>query len=110
MAPPVQQALSFLAALRSRRVRVASLVLLACILLAQTLLVVHRIEHGRPEHGAVCALCVAADHAAAPSHQAAVAISPLVPDTVSASIPPLAAALVILPYHSRAPPPEHPRA
>jgi len=83
---------------------VASLVLLAYMLLAQTLLIVHRIDHSRPEHGAVCALCVAADHAAAPSRQAVVAVSPLVPDTVSASTPPLAAALVILSYRSRAPP------
>ena len=110
MAAPVQQALSFLAALRSRRYRVVSLVVLACIWLAQTLLVAHRIEHSRPEHSAVCALCVAADHAAAPSRQAVVAVSPLVPDTVSASTPPLAAALVILSYRSRAPPPEHHRA
>jgi hypothetical protein len=104
MTSPVQPAPSFLATLRSRRFRVASLVLLAYLLLAQTLLVVHRVDHSRPEHGTVCALCVAADHAAVLGHQAAVATSPSVPDTVSASIRPLAAALVILSYRSRAPP------
>jgi hypothetical protein len=108
MAAPVQQA--FLAAIRSRRHRVASVVLLAFVLLAQAALIVHRIDHSRPEHGAACALCVAADHAPAPSHHAPVALSPLVPDTVSASIRPLATALVILSYRSRAPPPEHHRA
>lgn len=110
MAPSVQQALPFVAALRSRRFRVPSLVLLAFILLAQTALIVHRIDHARAEHGAVCALCVAADQAAAPSHVAPVALAPLVPDTVTASMPTLAAALVVLPYRSRAPPPEHRRA
>jgi hypothetical protein len=109
MTSPVQQAPSLLAALRLRRFRAASLVLLACILLAQTLLVVHRIDHARAEHGAVCALCVAADHQAAPSHHAAVATSPLLPDFVPASIRALAAAPTLLSYHSRAPPTERHR-
>jgi predicted acyltransferase len=109
MTSPVQQAPSLLAALRLRRFRAASLVLLAAVLLAQTALVVHRIDHARPEHGAVCALCVAADHQAAPSHHAAVATSPLLPDFVPASIRPLAAAPALLSYRSRAPP-EHRRA
>ena len=110
MAPPVQQTLSILAALRSRRYRVASAVLVAFVFLAQALLIVHRIDHSRPQHGAVCALCVAADHSAAPSFAIAVALSPLAPDTVLASIRPLATAPAILSYRSRAPPPERYRA
>ena len=102
MARPVLQAL--LPALRSRRHRAASVVLLALILLAQSLLIVHRIDHSRPEHGAACALCVAADHSAAPSHATAVALTPSVPDAVSANLRSLTAALVILSYRSRAPP------
>jgi len=89
---------------------VASIALLAFVVLAQALLVVHRIDHSRPEHGAACALCVAADHSAAPNIATAVALSPLVPDTVLASIRTLTAALVIPSYRSRAPPPEHHRA
>jgi hypothetical protein len=104
MLPSVRQALPFVAALRSRRFRVPSLVLLALMLLAQTALIVHRIDHARAEHGAVCALCVAADQAAAPSHVAPVALSPPVPDTATASVPTPAAARVVLPYRSRAPP------
>ena len=110
MAAQVQQALSFLAGLRSRRHRVASLVLLALVLLTHTLLVVHRIDHSRAEHGVPCALCVAADHTAAPSHEAVVAIAPLQPDSVVASVRAPATALVILSYRSRAPPPTHHRA
>jgi predicted metal-binding membrane protein len=106
MGAPGQQAQPFVAALRSRRYRAASAVLIAFILLAQALLVVHRIDHSRPEHGAACALCVAADHSPAPTHEAAVALSPSAPDTVSACTRTLTTALLVLCYHSRAPPPD----
>ena len=107
MAAPLHKALSFLAGFRSRRHRVASLVLLSWVLLAQTLLVVHRIDHIRAEHGVTCTLCVAADHTAAPTHQPAVATLSLQPDSVVASAAQPVAALVVLPYRSRAPPVEH---
>ena len=110
MAAPVQQALSFLAGLRSRRYRVARLALLASVLLAQALLVVHSLDHNRAEHGVPCVLCAAADHAAPPSHETTVAIAPLQPDSVVASTRAPVVALVILRYRSRAPPPEHLRA
>jgi len=104
MASPIQQALKFLATVRSRRYRAAKLVLLASIVLAQAALIVHRIDHSRAGHGVVCALCVAADHAPAPSHQAALAAPSFAPDKPQASIRALAAAPFIPSYHSRAPP------
>ena len=104
MARPAQQA--FLAQFRWRRYREASIALLAFVVLAQALLVVHRIDHSRPEHGAACALCVAADHSSAPTHEAPVAQSPSMPDTVSACTRTLTTALVVHYYHSRAPPPD----
>lgn len=110
MAAPLHKALSFLAGLRSRRHRVASLVLLGWVLLAQTLLVVHRIDHNRAEHSVACTLCVVADHSAAPSHPPAIAAPLSQPDSVVASAAQPVAALVVLPYRSRAPPVEHRRA
>ena len=110
MAAPVQKALSLLAGLRSRRRRVAGFVLLGWLLLAQTLLIAHRIDHSRAEHGVTCTLCVAADHSAAPSQQTVVTLPRVQPDSVVASVPQPTAALVVLPYRSRAPPAEHHRA
>lgn len=110
MATPVHNALSFLARLRCRRQRIGSLVLLGWVLLGQALLVVHRIDHSRVEHGVTCTLCVAADHSTAPSHQAVVALRVQEPDSVATSATRPPAALVILSYQSRAPPPEHRRA
>jgi len=110
MAAPVRKALSLLAGFRSRRRRVAGFVLLGWLLLAQTLLIAHRIEHGRAEHGVTCTLCVAADHSAAPNQQTVVALPRLQPDSVVASETRPTAALVILPYRSRAPPVEYRRA
>jgi len=107
MVAPVHKTLSFLAGLRSRRQGLASLVLLGWVLLGQTLLIVHRIDHSRVEHGVTCTLCVAADHSAAPSHAAVVALPVAQPDSVVASVTELTAAIVILSYRSRAPPPEH---
>ena len=68
---------SFAVALRSRRHRAALLVLLGWLLLAQTLLAVHTVDHAKVENGAPCALCMAGDHlagtvrAARASHPAA---------------------------------------
>ena len=110
MATPVHKALPFLAGIRSRRHRAASLVLLGWVLSTQTLLIVHRIDHNRVEHAVTCTLCVAADHSAAPSHTVVIALPAPQPDSVVTSAAQPAAALVILPYQSRAPPPEHRRA
>lgn len=51
--------------LRSRRHAFAVLALLGWVLLAEGLLVVHRIDHASTGHAVSCALCSAADHQAA---------------------------------------------
>jgi hypothetical protein len=51
---------------RARRQTFAALALLALILIAQTLLAVHRVAHDNADN-ATCALCVAADHQAGPA-------------------------------------------
>jgi hypothetical protein len=97
-------AISVLAtSLHTRRKRPALLVLLAFLFLAQTLLVVHRIDHNKAEHNA-CALCVAADHPAAPPAAAvhALALSP--PEPVAFAVARAASSALIVAYRSRAPP------
>ncbi|HEX5047123.1 MAG TPA: hypothetical protein VFX89_08395 [Gammaproteobacteria bacterium] len=81
------------------------LALLAVLLAAQALLVVHRIDHASAGHEAACALCVAADHAAGP-------LADHVPTIVYAGSMPVAARLaerapasiLLHAYRSRAPP------
>jgi len=90
--------------------RAVGLALLGWVLLTQTLLIVHRIDHNRVEHGVTCTLCVAADHSAAPSHAIVVALPVSQPESVATSAAQPATALATLPYQSRAPPPEHRRA
>ena len=88
----------------SRRRRPAVLALLAFLFFAQTLLVVHRIDHTNAQHSA-CALCVAADHSAALPAAAVHAFVPSVPDPVTSVVAESARPALIVSYRSRAPPP-----
>ena len=99
-----RNAISVLAtSLQVRRRRPALLALLALLLFAQTLLVVHRVDHTNAQHNA-CALCVAADHSAALPVAAAHALVPSVPQPVAAVVAEAAHAALIVSYRSRAPP------
>lgn len=99
-----RNAVSVLAtSLNSRRRRPAWLALFALLLLAQTLLVVHRVDHNNAQHNA-CALCVAADHSAALPSAAVHALVPSVPELVSAVVAESAHPALIVSYRSRAPP------
>ncbi len=95
---------SFAAALRSRRHRAALLVLLGWLLLAQTLLAVHTVDHAKVENGAPCALCVAGDHlagaAAPPVHR----IPPPTPEAIASTVNGSIAVAFRAAYRSRAPP------
>jgi hypothetical protein len=104
MRRPPRNAISLLAtSLNSRRRRPAVLALLAFLLLAQTLLVVHRVDHNNAQHNA-CALCVAADHSAALPAAAVHALVHSVPEPVSAVAAESAHSALIVSYRSRAPP------
>jgi len=96
--------LMLLARLRARRQGSASLMLLASILIAQTALVVHRIDHNAAEHTTVCAACVAADHSANAGSAPAFASTPQAPTPVATSVTESAGMPAILCYRSRAPP------
>jgi hypothetical protein len=95
---------SFAVALRSRRHRSALLVLLGWLLLAQTLLVVHTVDHAKVENGAPCVLCMAGDHlagaTASPVHQ----IPPPTPEAVASTVSGSIAVSFRAAYRSRAPP------
>ncbi len=95
---------SFAVALRSRPQRPALLVLLGWLLLAQTLLAVHTVDHAKIENGAPCALCMAGDHlagaAAPPVHH----VPPPTPETVASTVSGSIAVAVRAAYRSRAPP------
>jgi len=102
--PRSRNAISVLAtSLSSRRRRPALLVLLAFLVFAQTLLVVHRIDHNNAQHNA-CAVCVAADHSAAMPAAAAHALVPSVPEPISFAVAKSVHPALILSYRSRAPP------
>jgi hypothetical protein len=90
--------------LRSPAHRVATIVLFAWLLLAQTLLVVHRVDHSITQHGDVCALCLAADHAAGPVPQPALPVVALEPTPVVPLVEVAAPVVTLLSYRSRAPP------
>jgi hypothetical protein len=95
--------LGFARGLRSRRRRLAVLVVAGWVLAAQTLLVVHGIEHDTAG-GVACALCAAAHHQAVtpavPTHAAE--HSP--PDRVESVVGISRDVLRAVAYHSRAPP------
>jgi hypothetical protein len=97
---------SFATALRSRRRRPAVLALLAALLLAQTLLVVHGIDHIKAERGAPCALCMASDHLAGGGSPPAHYIPPQAPDVVTPAVSGSVAVAFRAVYRSRAPPPD----
>jgi hypothetical protein len=82
----------------------ALLLLLGWLLLAQTLLAIHTVDHAKAENGAPCALCVAGDHLAGAAANAIHDIAPATPHVVASA----RAATVTLPiravYRSRAPP------
>jgi hypothetical protein len=95
---------SFAVALRSRRHRAALLVLLCCLLLAQSLLVVHTVQHATVEKGVSCALCVAGDHLAGASAPPVHQIPPPTPEATAPTVSGSIAAALRAAYHSRAPP------
>ena len=95
---------SFAAALRSRRHRSALLVLLGWLLLAQTLLVVHTVQHATVEKGVSCALCVAGDHLAGASAPPVHQIPAPTPEVVASSVSGSVAVAFRAAYRSRAPP------
>ena len=95
---------SFAVALRSRRHTPALLVLLGWLLLAQTLLVVHAVDHAKAESGTPCVLCMAGNHlagaAAAPRHH----IPPPTPEAVASTVSGSVTVAFRAAYRSRAPP------
>src|SRR5215471_14378841 len=78
--------LNLLARFRAKRRGPASLVLIGWVLLAQTALVVHRIDHNTADHNAVCAACVAADHSADAGDAPVFVSVPQAPTPIAASV------------------------
>src|SRR6185295_10208114 len=95
---------SFAVAMRSRRHRPALLVLLGWLLLAQSLLVVHTVQHATVEKGVSCALCVAGDHLAGASAPPVHQIPALTPEVVASAVSGSIAVAFRAAYRSRAPP------
>ena len=96
--------LKLLASLRARRRGSASLILLSWVRLAQTELVVHRIDHNAAEHNTVCAACVAADHSADTGSAPAFVSIRQAPTPVATSVTESAGMPTLVCYRSRAPP------
>jgi hypothetical protein len=88
---------------RSRRRRAAIVAAAAWLLLAQTLLAVHRIDHNAEQHAA-CAVCVVADHAGGPIQEPIHAIAAPQTASVAVSVAESAPVLIVLSYYSRGPP------
>jgi hypothetical protein len=78
--------------------------LLAWLLVAQTALVVHRIDHNAAEHNTVCAACVAADQSADAASAPLFVSIPQSPMPVATSVLESAGTPALVPYRSRAPP------
>jgi len=95
---------SFAAALRSRRRRPALLVLVGWLLLAQTLLVVHGVDHAKAESSTPCALCMAGDHLAGAAPAPAHHLPPQTPEVVAWTVNGVIAVAFRAAYRSRAPP------
>ncbi len=89
--------------LRSRARGAVTIVVLAWLLLSQTLLLVHRVDHAVAEHG-FCALCVAGDHSAAPVSESLPPVAASKPETVDARVVSVAGVVTLPSYRSRAPP------
>jgi hypothetical protein len=96
--------LKLLARLRAPRRGPASLLLLGWVLLAQTALVVHRIDHNAADHSTVCAACVAADQSADAGSTPIFVSLPQAPTPVATSVAESAGTPTLVPYRSRAPP------
>ena len=96
--------LNLLARLRARRRGSATLVLLGWMLLAQTALVVHRIDHNAAGHNTLCAACVAADQSADAGSAPAFVGIPQAPTPVATSVAESAGTPRLVSYRSRAPP------
>ncbi len=96
--------LSFQARLRSPRRAFAVLAILGWVLVSQTLLVVHRIDHNATEHGVACSLCVAADHQLGAAAHTLPVLEPSKPDEATSTLAVTAPRTSAVPYRSRAPP------
>jgi hypothetical protein len=96
--------LKLLARLRAPRRGPARLLLLGWVLVAQTALVVHRIDHNAADHNAVCAACVAADQSADAGDAPVFVSIPQSPTPVATSLTESAGAPALVSYRSRAPP------
>jgi hypothetical protein len=79
-------------------------VLLACVLLAQAALVVHRIDHNAARHNTPCAACVAADQSADAGDAPVFASVPQTPVPIVSALGLSAETPALVAYHSRAPP------
>jgi len=95
--------LELLARFRARRRGPASLLLLAVVLVAQTALVVHRIDHNSADH-AVCTACVAADQSADAASTPLFVSIPQAPMPVATTVAASAGSRTLVSYRSRAPP------
>ena len=104
MARSANKAGSLFAWLRARKRRATAIGLLAGLLLAQTALVVHGIDHANAGHRVSCALCVAADHSPAPASEPLRPFVPQRPALVAFVAVESAPIVLILSYRSRAPP------
>jgi hypothetical protein len=96
--------LKLLARLRARCRWPASSMLLGWVLLAQTALVVHRIDHNAADHNTVCAACVAADQSADAGDAPVFVRIPQAPTPVATTVAEAAGKPALLSYRSRAPP------
>jgi hypothetical protein len=96
--------LTLLARLRAPRRGAASLMLLGWVLLAQTALVVHRIDHNATEHNTACAACIAADQSADAASPPLFVSLPQAPTPVTTSVTESAGTPTLVSYRSRAPP------
>ena len=105
MAGSAEQALlSLVKGVRSPRRRLAVLAVLAWIVAAQSLLVVHRIDHTSLGHHVSCALCIAADHQAGTAEHVDFALSSPLAARVATFIDASAGIDLRVAYRSRAPP------
>ena len=85
--------------------RTAIFAFLVWIVLGEVGAIVHRVNHETsPQHVGTCALCVAADHFAAPITEHAPLFIPFTPALEPADLARAHLAPVTHPYRSRAPP------
>jgi hypothetical protein len=90
--------------LRSGRHVCGIITTLACVAIAQSLLVVHRIDHASTGHQVSCALCLAADHLPGAGEQPSeLPVAPTIEPIEFVAWPSVSVELA-LPYQSRAPP------